>query len=192
MTVASTADRILDVAEDLVQTRGYGAFSYADIADQLRLRKASIHHHFASKGELTRAVAARYRAAFREKLRALETRQPDPGRRLKGYVRLFQEALRQGDHMCLYGMLAADFASLPEAVRGEVTGFFDDQEAWLTRVLDAGQKAGRFRFAGKPQAEARMLFAALEGAMLVARTRGEVGRFTSVAAGLIRTLSRRT
>src|SRR5512140_3335683 len=101
----ATADRILDIAEELVQTRGYEAFSYADISDALGIRKASVHHHFATKAELTRTVAARYRDAFAERLRGLDRDVPDPTRRLMRYVRLFQEALRKGDHMCLYGML---------------------------------------------------------------------------------------
>jgi hypothetical protein len=30
----------------LIQTRGYSAFSYQDVADSLGIRKASIHYHF--------------------------------------------------------------------------------------------------------------------------------------------------
>ncbi|MEO8140764.1 MAG: TetR/AcrR family transcriptional regulator [Gemmatimonadota bacterium] len=185
----TTADRILDVAEGLVQTRGYEAFSYADIADALQIRKASVHHHFATKAELTRAVAARYRVVFAERLRGLDKEFPDPTRRLMRYVRLFQEALRQGEHMCLYGMLASDSATLPTAVRNEVLGFFDDQEAWLTRVISAGRTAGEFRFEGKPSAAAAALLAGLEGAMLMARARRDVPQFAAVALQLVGALT---
>lgn len=185
----ATADRILDIAERLVQTRGYEAFSYADISDALGIRKASVHHHFATKAELTRMVAERYRGAFAERLRALDREFPDPTRRLMRYVRLFQEALHDGDHMCLYGMLASDAATLPVAVRGEVLGFFADQEAWLTGVIAAGRTAGEFRFDGKPGATASALFAGLEGAMLVARARGDVPYFATVALRLVGALT---
>ena len=51
-----TANRILDVAERLVQLRGYNAFSYADVAKAVGIRKASLHYHFATKGDLGLAL----------------------------------------------------------------------------------------------------------------------------------------
>ncbi len=189
MPASPTSERILDIAEGLVQTRGYEAFSYADIAEVLRIRKASIHYHFPSKAELTRALAARYRAAFAEKLRRLDQEFPDPTRRLMRYVRLFQEALREGDHMCLYGMLASDSATLSPAVRDEVNGFFADQETWLARVIGQGRTAGEFHFDGDPKAAAEALLAGLEGAMLVARSRRDVAHFASVALRLVGALT---
>jgi TetR/AcrR family transcriptional repressor of nem operon len=189
MAGAATAERILDIAENLVQTRGYEAFSYADIADALQIRKASIHYHFPSKGELTRALAARYRVQFSAKLVDLDRQLPDPTRRLMRYVRLFQDALGQGDHMCLYGMLASDSATLPEPVRNEVNRFFAEQESWLTRVLSEGRHAGELRFEGKPEGAAAALLAGLEGAMLVARSRKDVGYFAGVALRLVGALT---
>ncbi len=59
-TETKTATRILDVAERLVQTRGFNGFSYADIAAELHITKASLHYHFASKAELGEALILRY------------------------------------------------------------------------------------------------------------------------------------
>ncbi len=58
------AGRILDVAEQLAQTRGLNGFSYADIAAELNVTKASLHCHFPSKADLGRTLITRYRAAF--------------------------------------------------------------------------------------------------------------------------------
>lgn len=187
----TTAGRILDLAEGLIQRRGYADYSYADIADALEIRKASIHHHFRTKGELTRAVAARYRAAFAAALAELERETPDPAARLMRYVRLFREALRDGDHMCLYGMLASDSATLPEAVRAEVNGFFADQERWLARLLGEGLGTGAFHFDGNTREAASALLAGLEGAMLVARSRRDVKYFAAVALRLVSALTDR-
>ena len=38
-----TAEQILDVAERLVQQRGFNAFSYADGASELGVTKPSVH-----------------------------------------------------------------------------------------------------------------------------------------------------
>src|SRR4051794_36242328 len=56
-----TSDLILDVAQELLQTRGYNAISYQDIADRIGIRKASIHHHFPNKSDLAQALVRRYR-----------------------------------------------------------------------------------------------------------------------------------
>ena len=61
---SETAEQILDLAETLIQTRGYSAFSYQDISDALGIRKASIHYHFASKTDLGIAVVDRYVERF--------------------------------------------------------------------------------------------------------------------------------
>ena len=45
-----TAQKILDVAQDMVRNRGYSAFSYADISAQVGIRKASIHYALPLKG----------------------------------------------------------------------------------------------------------------------------------------------
>ena len=55
-----TAERILDIAERLLQTRGFTNFSYADIAAELGITKASLHYHFPGKGELGQALISRY------------------------------------------------------------------------------------------------------------------------------------
>ena len=38
-----TSQQILDIAQRLVQTRGFNAFSYADIANEMNVSKASMH-----------------------------------------------------------------------------------------------------------------------------------------------------
>ena len=45
----STPARILDVAERLVQVRGFNGFSYADVAAELGVTKASLHYHFPAR-----------------------------------------------------------------------------------------------------------------------------------------------
>ena len=63
-TETKTAARILDVAERLVQVRGFNGFSYADIAAELHVTRASLHYHFASKAELGEPLIVRYAARF--------------------------------------------------------------------------------------------------------------------------------
>ena len=70
---AGTASRILNVAERLVQVRGFNGFSYADIAVELQITKAALHYHFASKADLGEALIARYADHFMGALAHLDT-----------------------------------------------------------------------------------------------------------------------
>jgi len=182
---AATAGRILDIAERLVQTRGYNGFSYADISAELRIRNASVHYHFPSKTDLGRRLVSRYRENFMAALAGLEGETADARRRLRTYVGMWTRVLRDRDRMCLCGMMAADIATLPRPVRGEIKRFFDENEAWLVRVLTAGRKSRTLKLAGTPEVEARLLTMGLEGAMLVARSYGEPRRFEEIASRLL-------
>jgi TetR/AcrR family transcriptional repressor of nem operon len=179
-----TAGRILDIAEQLVQVHGFNGFSYADISAELDIRKASIHHHFATKAKLGAQLIRRYRERFASSLEEIESSGAGPGVMLERYVRLYADVLRE-NRMCLCGMLAAEITSLPRPLRSALRAFFDDNEAWLARVLDRAQRGGVLAFAGSPRAQARLVLASLEGAMLVARSYADAARFESAAAILL-------
>ena len=177
---SATSERILNVAERLVQTQGYNGFSYADISAALRITKASLHYHFPTKAKLGLSLVLRYQETFGNALEALRKRVPDPAEKLRAYVRLYADVLRE-DRMCLCGMLAAEQATLPKPMRTALNAFFDANEKWLAEVLGEGRKTGALRFEGSVDEEARLLVASLEGAMLVARSYGDPQRFVSAA-----------
>ena len=175
-----TATRILDVAERLVQTSGFNGFSYADISAELGITKASLHHHFATKAELGRALIERYSEAFSAALKVVDQRGGDAAAKLERYVKLYEEVLRE-ERLCLCGMLAAEYSTLPEPLQKEIRRFFDANETWLAGVIDQGRRAKIFHSRGSAREVARMLLSALEGAMLVARPYSDVARFVSAA-----------
>jgi len=181
---ADTPQRILDVAERLVQTRGFNGFSYADIAEALDVTKASLHYHFPSKADLGKRLIERYEETFLAVLKTIDGAGTGARDKLERYVAIYAGVLR-ANRMCLCGMLASDYATLPKPIREKVKHFFDQNERWLSAVLDQGQKAGDLRFKGSALDVARMIVASLEGAMMLARSYGEVSRFDTTAERLI-------
>jgi TetR/AcrR family transcriptional repressor of nem operon len=181
---ASTAQKILDVGERLIQVRGYNGFSYADIADALRVTKASLHYHFPSKAELGRCLMERYTENFVTTLAGLDAARSTAREKLHGYASIYSDVLAN-NRMCLCGMLAAEYATLPKSVKSEVTRFFDTNETWLADVLEQGRRAERFQIAGSPADAARRIIAALEGAMMLARVYAEPERFERAAQSLL-------
>jgi TetR/AcrR family transcriptional repressor of nem operon len=186
-TAAATA--ILDVAEQLVQTRGYNGFSYADVAAQLGVTKASLHYHFPSKAQLGSALIDRYQTNFGGALSAIDSGIKKPGEKLDRYIDLYDSVLRN-DRMCLCGMLAAEYSTLPLSMQAALTAFFDANERWLTAVIQSGLECGAFLLTEAANARARALLGALEGAMLIARSYGDPSRFRTAADLLVADLAR--
>jgi TetR/AcrR family transcriptional repressor of nem operon len=176
------------VAEGLVQRRGFNGFSYADIAAELGITTASLHYHFAGKAQLGKALIDRYSERFNEALEAIEAR-PDPApAKLAAYADLYAGVL-QTQRLCLCGMLAADYDTLPDGMRSSVVDFFDENEVWLVRILESGRAEGTLHYHGPAVEAARMIVAGLEGAMLVARPYGDTTRFRAAADQLIGSLT---
>ncbi len=185
--VGDTATRILEVAERLAQTRGFNGFSYADIATELGITKASLHYHFATKADLGCALIVGYSERFDAALGQIGS--ADPRKTLDLYVQLYEDVLVR-DRMCLCGMLAAEYSTLPQAMRAALRSFFDMNESWLALHLERGRKAGVLQFDGPPVEMARLLTAGLEGAMLLARSYEEPARFEATAKRLLAEVSR--
>src|SRR5580698_9852948 len=116
LAAQDTSGRILDIAERLVQTRGFNAFSYADIAATMNITKASLHYHFPTKAKLGERLVERYQESFLGALERIDRTCSNAGAKLRAYVGIYAEVL-ENDRMCLCGMLAADYATLPEAIR---------------------------------------------------------------------------
>ena len=178
------AERILDIAERLAQTRGFNGFSYADIAEELSVTKASLHYHFPSKSELGRALLVRYQLVFGRALEAIDAEAGTAVEKLQRYIALYDSVMRD-DRMCLCGMFAAEYATLPEPMQEELRHFFDANEQWLTRVIGEGKRTGELSLWDSSEERARLFLGALEGAMLVARSYKDDRRFRRAAEHLL-------
>jgi TetR/AcrR family transcriptional regulator, transcriptional repressor for nem operon len=184
---SDTATQILDVAERLVQVRGFNGFSYADVAAELKITKAALHYHFAGKAELGEALVTRYAARFADALAAVEARTTEAAARLDGFADLYLDVLR-GHRMCLCGMMAAEYETLALPMQEAVVRFFEQTERWVACVLEQGRRKGTLAFIGPPAEMARVIVSGLEGAMLVARPFDDIARFQQTAGHLLSNL----
>src|SRR5271170_1356489 len=109
---ADTRSHILHEAEVLIRTRGYSAFSYADLAERMSITKASIHYHFATKEELIVVLVREYIERFRAALAGIKTDHPAAGDRLRAYANLFLDGFEKG-MLPICGALSAERSALP-------------------------------------------------------------------------------
>jgi TetR/AcrR family transcriptional regulator, transcriptional repressor for nem operon len=184
MAAADTSQRILDIAEKLVQTRGFNGFSYADIAEAMHVTKASLHYHFPGKADLGERLIERYERNFLAALKEIDAQTDDPGEKLRRYSAIYANVLR-AQRMCLCGMLAAEYGTLPKAMQDNLRHFFDVNEQWLADVLKQGKKTKALKFSGTAAQVAQTIVGTLEGALMIARSYGDVRRFDTASERLL-------
>ena len=71
-SMKSTAERVLDVAEQLFAAKGYRATALGDVAAKVGIRSPSLYNHFRNKEALYQAVLSRLLERFSEPLRELQ------------------------------------------------------------------------------------------------------------------------
>jgi TetR/AcrR family transcriptional repressor of nem operon len=170
VSTTETRETIMSVAKAMVQARGYNALSFREIAKDIGIKSASIHYYFPTKGDLGAVLAQRYTDDAVGYFEQLLAEPLDLATRFQRYIAVFRAALLNDNRMCLYGIMAAEYGDLPPEVRAAVDGFSAANVRWLGEVL------------GADEARALAVFAAIEGAQLVARGRGDIAVFDQTIA----------
>jgi TetR/AcrR family transcriptional regulator, transcriptional repressor for nem operon len=176
IATGDTRERIMTVARLMVQDRGYGGLSFRDLASDVGIKSASIYHYFPTKGELGSALAARYTFDFLGYLDGLLADGLDQKTCIQKYTAVFGQTVRNENRMCLGGIMAAEFKELPEEVRIEVVKFGEANVGWLVKVLSLTQSGG----GDAVKRQALAIFAAVEGAQLIARSRGDATIYDAI------------
>jgi TetR/AcrR family transcriptional repressor of nem operon len=100
--VNETAERLMDLAEVHIRSAGYGGFSFRDLAAEIGIKSASVHHHFPTCGAAEGDCRWRYRSL----------------------PSTFKAALDRDGLMCLFGVLGAEAGGLSPEIASEVLSFF--------------------------------------------------------------------
>ena len=62
--MSDTAERLMDLGRGTYPHAGYGGFSFRDLAAEISIKSASVHHHFPTKATMIAAIARRYGDQF--------------------------------------------------------------------------------------------------------------------------------
>lgn len=162
----STRSDLLFSAESLLRTRGYAAFSYADLAKNIGITKASIHHHFPTKENLGIAIVESYIFRFSNTLEDLNKELPLASERLTAFAQFFQQSSSCG-MLPLCGALAADLSALPNSLQELTKKFFEIHLAWLETNIELGQAQGELKPLLDVKQTARAFLHTLEGGAFV-------------------------
>lgn len=179
-----TRTALLDCAEAAVRSRGYDAFSYADLAEGVGIRKASVHHHFPTKADLATALVDRYVERLMGVLAAGEEQHGDAASRLRTYLDANRDALDGGSKTCLCVAFSLGAETLDPIVLAKVNAFNEAAAQWLSGTFLMGASDGTIHDVGDPDEEGTACLALLVGAQLLAKAARDVARFDAATKRL--------
>ena len=163
---------ILNLAESLLQDKGFNGFSYAHLATELGVKNAAIHYHFPTKEALSIAVIQRYRERFKLWVNNARIKDLAHAQKLDWFFGIYSDMRADEGKVCLVGSMEAEFNSIPAGLQAEVQALHKELLKWLEATLSEGREAGAFRFNGAPADKAALILSSLQGALQMARALG--------------------
>ncbi|AXA42364.1 tetR regulatory family protein (plasmid) [Rhizobium leguminosarum] len=171
-TKTDMREAVMSAARATVQAHGYNALSFRELAKEVGIKSASVHYHFPTKGALGAALARRYTEDGAAYLTELLATSENATWCMDRYTEIFRSALANDNRMCLCGIMSAELDDLPTEVRTEVDKFAAMNVHWLSKVLSRAKPSASDQ---DLQEHAMAIFAAIEGAQLVARGCQDIG-----------------
>ncbi|MGR9298449.1 TetR/AcrR family transcriptional regulator (plasmid) [Rhizobium leguminosarum] len=171
-TKTDMREAVMSAARATVQAHGYNALSFRELAKEVGIKSASVHYHFPTKGALGAALARRYTEDGAAYLAELLATSENATWCMDRYTEIFRSALANDNRMCLCGIMSAELDDLPTEVRTEVDKFAAMNVGWLSKVLSRAKPSASDQ---DLQEHAMAIFAAIEGAQLVARGCQDIG-----------------
>jgi AcrR family transcriptional regulator len=182
--VTDTKTTIVNLAEVLILTKGYHAFSYKDISMPLNIKNAAVHYHFPSKADLGLEIIERTLKLFHrntEKWNVLI-----PIEKLKAFIGIYESSQKR-NLVCFMGALGPSFDHLPEVMQQALTTASKEILDWLKGVLAEGQSTGHFHFEETPTEKANMIVSSLLSSLILNKVTGD-NLFGSVKDAILKSI----
>jgi len=169
-----TKEKILREAQRLIHTNGFRATSVDAIANAAGVKKANVFYYFPNKEVLGLELLDRM-ATFliNQVLTPLYVTDRHPTEQIRDNIQGIRSNLEafNCEGGCPLGNMALEMADVDEAFRTRLTQFFEAWEGMIEGVLQRGRDSDLYRETMDPQATASFIVSALEGAILLAKTK---------------------
>ncbi|MCG8373741.1 MAG: TetR/AcrR family transcriptional regulator [Balneolales bacterium] len=182
----STKATIIELGDELIRTKGYNAFSYADISKPLSIKNAAVHYHFPTKPDLALSVVEFHVQSFENFVEKVSQR--DALQQIKMFLN-FYTSIQISGRLCVIGAFATDWNSMPDNVKEEMKLFTDRVIHWLTQTLREGKNTSLLTFEGTAKEEALSILTNIFAATQLARITGK-DHFISIKDSILRRISK--
>ena len=166
---------VLDAALQVIRTKGYTATTLDDLCAAAGVSKGSFFHHFPGKEDMTLAAIAHWNNITSEVFaHAAFQKKKDPRNRVLGYID-FRRELLQGeaqDYSCLLGTLVQETFATHPRLRDACDAGISAHARTVARDIAAAKALHAPDAHWDPEALALFTQAALQGAFVLAKARG--------------------
>lgn len=178
MKSGTTRDKLLEEGLRIVQSKSYAGLAFDELAVRVGIRKASIYHHFADK----ETFGVELLNASCEDIEAFLSAQAEPSAReqLAAYVKAMGAAIGAGERLCPGLAMTANWGALPESVKSGVQRLADVHLQGLQAIFEKAAVDGSLASGPEPQMQAQMLLCAVQGALVLSRTKSDARIYTAV------------
>ena len=163
-----TREKILELGENLILTKGYNAFSYQDISTELGIKNAAVHYYFPTKENLGTSILKTNIQRFEEMVENMHSRGFDEWRQLDSFIKIYIKSHRE-QKVCIVGSLSPDLNTLSESTKLELIRMTELIHTWLTDLLSTGKEKKLFAFKEEPQQKAMLIFSSLVASLQLSR-----------------------
>jgi TetR/AcrR family transcriptional repressor of nem operon len=176
-----TKSEILKSATRFLRKQSYNSFSYSDIAEEVGIKKPSIHYHFPTKDILGVEAVKYYEKLIIKYITKLENHTSDPLEKLDAFFAFFRTGIEK-DYLCPGVVLSVEFNTLNKEMKEILRGLFNYYTTWLAEVLETGREEGLLEFEEDSLEKAFFVASATEGAMVLARAYQLLDHYDSTIA----------
>lgn len=162
-----TREKILELGEDLIRTKGYNGFSYQDISSALGIKNAAVHYYYPSKKNLATSIVRTNIQRFDEMVDNMKSKSFDEYQQLETFIKIYIKSHRE-KKKCIVGALGPDVYSLDESTRKELQRMVEIILNWLAELLESGRKKGVFSFRETRESKAYLFFSSLVASLQLA------------------------
>jgi AcrR family transcriptional regulator len=138
-----TSERMLDAAAALFSEKGYAATSTREIATLLRIQKASLYYHIASKEDLLYTICKSSLEQIRNDVEAAIQGLSDPLERARTLIRAHLESMLRDQ--AKHSATVSEMRQLSSGRLAEIISLRDAYEDLVRSVLQDAQSAGALR-----------------------------------------------
>ncbi len=184
-------EKLLDAAESLVQSRGFSAVTFQDIADAVGLRKPSVFHHIKNKEELSLALIERCSTKHGPLYAAVVDKDISAPEKLRQVAKIFEDGLKN-ERPCLLAAIGGSMESLSPKASQELCDTAEGAIGRFAMIFEQGRNEESLVIHGSPDAAARGFFAMLQGLQSLCRANGGVRAFKQAATTYIDSITVQT
>lgn len=179
--VNPTKVALMDLAEEILQTKSFANVSFQTLANGVGIKKGSVYYHFESKEELGEAILDRAMAMLRESLTLIKD---EPiAKQLHVYTNWFAKHIGAAERLCPGASFAASWDAVGSGTQHKVKALYQLHKVSLSNIIQRGRDQGEFVVTElTPEQVSTVIFALLQGGLLASRVSGDKTEFTECKA----------